>query len=990
MSSSNSNYSVSLLSNLNASAESSNSDNQPQTPMASSCSSFAAEVQVPQPQPQPQTEPRPEPQPEPDPESEPEPDPEPEPEVNTGPVDVDGLIAIGSLPLVKWLDNGHGSLNLSKMAAIPIANNLSSARREDFTRFRDFRGIPFATCMGYHFQWITNVSASTVRQTVEQFLAEATPQQVGLRNAWCKPFQDGNSATNAQAAVRSCMEAVGNTTVYVDTCFMRHFNNWLANKNENLDQPIEILGAIFQFGQLMPLAALRPLVMQLDNPAGLQVFIIHLGQHLTHENKAKFITLGEGFKRTFVGKKKGQYYHPLGMVNGYCAILERASALNQSLSNASGFDVYKVRCYIPELKNCRAPHTRQKNDRAMVLAAKFIQLASPPETHLTSNTATNGPFQAAVQRSNLWTRAVAAGLHQIQEQGAQLRVEYVIHNCLQLNPAMVHALTNTFVHELATIPDALIAWNTQDLPWQTVIQPTLQRLATGRSLLKCMAAEAFLSYLLDGGGTRYCYSGLKLALGDMTIQQALNLTSQTKMTLEPLDPIHLSQAEGPMGIHKLDAMAKVIAEQLRLDVQAIKALLPVIVLGALTAAADCKPKPGPKIDTDGHTPSLGTFVFLARIIYGHLTGHTDMANHWSREYHERNNTLHQRVTARDVASCLLYMQPAGSIITRPAERLRCLAATWLQQALTAANIPQPQWPIRLEPLVAKVFKVFPQSRPIANRFRMDRWWLVTDEGNAQSNHSCLYNYLHYMAIQLPETLDRVPWMFTVGTSPSRHIVQDLWRVRDQFIHASAELRASTAWKCVLVLVGQTLARQAELKRPRYHPFISWAEWLNTFPGIWLDNAFAALCRHGICTAAINEDNRQTFFGKFQINTEPGRAKAIIDGLHAQVFPAPADQSESSQSTTNSQESQSSWAAAADEQYADSNSNSSGSDDDSFEQPAPQDTPRPKRKRNRAEIHNLDMDNVLNLEQEPGESTSSSEDNSSTRAGRATRSTKARL
>ena len=59
-----------------------------------------------------------------------------------------------------------------------------------------------------------------------------------------------------------------------------------------------------------------------------------------------------------------------------------------------------------------------------------------------------------------------------------------------------------------------------------------------------------------------------------------------------------------MGIAKLDSMAK------RLDIHALKALLPVIVLGALKA--DCKPKAGPNIDTDDHTPSLGTFVFLGQ------------------------------------------------------------------------------------------------------------------------------------------------------------------------------------------------------------------------------------------------------------------------------------------------------------------------------------------------------------------------------------------
>jgi len=178
--------------------------------------------------------------------------------------------------------------------------------------------------------------------------------------------------------------------------------------------------------------------------------------------------------------------------------------------------------YNPPLLHCRVSNIR--NQRAICAAATLVGGKSVKE----------GPYLAVIQKSCLVTESIESGLKHIQRCGSQLRLEVVVRHITDFTEKKNFKLKKELISMISPHIDHIsIHIFPFDREWQTCLQ-----FLKGKDIhhfCKIVAAESYLTMVMDGGTLRLYYPGLKSALGS-TIQD-LNHTNWESLSLDKLSEV---------------------------------------------------------------------------------------------------------------------------------------------------------------------------------------------------------------------------------------------------------------------------------------------------------------------------------------------------------------------------------------------------------------------------------------------------------------------
>ena len=405
-------------------------------------------------------------------------------------LDIDGVVAIGVLPLVThmtpyplFLKNPHKSY--FEMTSLYL-NDL----------YKDYYSYRIGTVNGYNFNLFTNIDPSQMKDVFAHFLQYAYSEgiEVGIENRHLTVGSDGDYNTIVTRLNENASQFRFSNQTVLDT-----FATWVSDHFTRHFPTKTLLGSIIKMGQKDPSLDLR---LDCIVPQLLRHSALHLGFNFVGPD---FFAL----KADLFGRSRNcKVYHPLGLVHlATVEVLKHdAEAIGLlcpgAMPNIENLNSVKV--YIDWLKNCRVPTLRRERSKARIASHKTLGRNG----HLVDS-----PYRVDCELSQQLVRSYETAITAIQNQmEGHLRFEYIFDSILDLDPQAIQASISQ--HLNASLDALTNSIPVADIPFDRGANQALAIIKEGSpyDLPRLVCAESYIGYLVDGNIRRVYYDGLKVAL----------------------------------------------------------------------------------------------------------------------------------------------------------------------------------------------------------------------------------------------------------------------------------------------------------------------------------------------------------------------------------------------------------------------------------------------------------------------------------------------
>jgi hypothetical protein len=470
--------------------------------------------------------------------------------------------------------------------------------------------VQFGRSEGMPFNLITNLKEEDLRSLLFRFFADSTPEEVSLENAW-----QARDCTHP-ADVRETLQSCGNPAIKLNTHFLHSFSEWAKVYVENQHHKKFVYGAIVWLGMKRSWKRVLSLIQRNIHCDNIVASNFHLGFEISHKSQERIVTLNTSLKQSFKGKGS-EFYRPLGMSDNVSAIYKDGSNFVSELSRKTNINIHKIRMYNPPLLHCRVSNIR--NQRAICAAATLVGGKSVKE----------GPYLAVIQKSCLVTESIESGLKHIQRCGSQLRLEVVVRHITEFTEKKIFKLKKELISMIFPhIDHVSIHIFPFEREWQTCLQ-----LLKGKDIhhfCKIVAAESYLTMVMDGGTLRLYYPGLKSALGS-TIGVALSLAKD--VILPATQDLNHTNWESL----SLDKLSEVMAYYLGVSAQVVYIVLHMIQ------------RLPPDPNSEKHAKIWMALLMRLESIRCGIPSAS-----WNVDYHSQQRSLSGAISPLDLASILLH------------------------------------------------------------------------------------------------------------------------------------------------------------------------------------------------------------------------------------------------------------------------------------------------------------------------------------------------
>ena len=155
-------------------------------------------------------------------------------------VDVDGLIVIGQLPLVKMLDKG--AINLMDLKFLPIDPKIQSTSVETKNRFKEKSVLFVDTSGGIPFDFVTDLSAEELQFVLLSLISTCGINELGVINGWLCVGADNPTD------VRNLMNSTNNSKIFITENVLFHFGRWIDRHLADIFDDKCLSAGLFWFG----------------------------------------------------------------------------------------------------------------------------------------------------------------------------------------------------------------------------------------------------------------------------------------------------------------------------------------------------------------------------------------------------------------------------------------------------------------------------------------------------------------------------------------------------------------------------------------------------------------------------------------------------------------------------------------------------------------------------------------------------------------------
>ena len=733
--------------------------------------------------------------------------------------DIDGVIAIGHLPLVNQLHNANYNFKNPKKDS--QLNGLVSLPEHD--QYTGFTLYPVGWAGELHYSLLTNMSQGQLEIQLLTFIYESNSrEQVGIRNAWLFNDDPNINPDNYIAGKLLQLRSAGSTnTITITPDFLTNFRNGNYHR-VGTDQII--YGAVVEMGQKMPLQQALGQCAAIDQTL-VEHSVVHFGYEFGQEGHILHLNYKD-CSDVFNGWASAKIFHPLGNHNS-CTVefppnhtathhLKYLLKQGQNEQHSDSLDgVTEVRIYIPELKNVRPVTLRHGyHSKGMIGALSVFSELSLPDG--------NYYLQRYWIAQNL-AEAITAGIGRAgEDEGLRLRLEFVCSNLNTIDDNtfsdMLRArVVDIFPHLLVTTPPNMIRQHPGiNGAVHIVRNPRFAQMP------QVFAAEAYLTYLLDGNsGERVVHSALQAALG-MEIRKALLATKN-----HPHDRIHPVFDNFQHVTH--ERIVHWGLEQVRYRIQFH--LFPGTANDGIDYARalwDQSQMDHSQHDELIHVLRTALSVFKAAWRRPHPF--CDW-KHWKKNKKNNAGKDAQDRSFADVARCLLFPRKTAGHALAFVESL--LKGWFLAHHGPDEQVDQVQelvTPLQSQNLLdgqTQVLNCFPMLRPTYTR---DTWQKFVGVGEVE--HGDFYYHQQQMRDLLPISYERVPDL-EIFLDDEREIrawglldgiVQHARNSPDDLVKAAFRGRAKKRlFAYTWILVIATAKIQRDRNKQSHHPFIHWQE-----------------------------------------------------------------------------------------------------------------------------------------------------------------------
>ena len=399
-------------------------------------------------------------------------------------LDVDGVVAIGSLPLVKPSSlSTKPKININNIKPAYFNLNSLGDARKDYENLHSYH-VGYVGGMPYN--WLTDLDPRQLKDLILDFLADHQPEHLGMENHWVKSW--GNGEHND---ILHAMNLANSFDVIVTPAFLTHFSNYVSQ--------IRVFGAITWYGCKQDLAAFTSSLDHINQDQVL-VSCIHVGLEL----KKPGYLLGIRQAPSHTNNK----YHPLGLDYFTNFSNDSEGALvNFGLEDlVEDFGLTTLRVYHPQLAHTRPSYLRLKEDNRGIIAASAM-LGSGALVQ-------GGAYKKLAEQAAHLKACLKGALNYRSLSDSTLRLEFVIKDIFVNFNDQIDDLRRAIIDFRPRLLPNLGEIEITSIDLDGGINQALQTLDNpNASIPKVAAAEAYLIYLVDGGTLRLFYNGLIAALG---------------------------------------------------------------------------------------------------------------------------------------------------------------------------------------------------------------------------------------------------------------------------------------------------------------------------------------------------------------------------------------------------------------------------------------------------------------------------------------------
>jgi hypothetical protein len=675
--------------------------------------------------------------------------------------DVDGVIIIAELPHILELD--HGSINLS---TFKFTHSKQHLRSLDTRQFDDWKEVTVGYSRGMPISLITDVERDHFKAIIVGFLASCSSATIGVENAW---LVNGNDTPDS---ILQEMENCQHHNVKISINLLKDLQSYVVREYPNN----RIYGLVHWFGQKMPLSRWQHVFSGIINHDQVLVSCLHLGIGFHVLNQKGLLGISSDYKSTF-SQRNSTWFFPLGIKDVCSCVLDKGNVLLNNFSAIFNMEVSKIRIYNPPLMHCRSPGN--KFQRAQLVASALIG----------GGAYNQGPYRSLYGKGHLWLKSVSSVLKTVCQDGAPIRMEFVVSPLEAINTINATELANNLYTLISPMLEFVPVEEIDSTYYNNTVQ-LLQSLHL-QSFKSIAAAESFLSFVVDGGTLRLYYPGLRAALGNRTLGEAM---ADGKPQICPLS---IDYSHVTWQMLSLDKLATPLAYMLNISEDAAHKILLYL-------------ETHPWADGSVEEEALYLIKLIARVESLHFE--LTFPESWSPAYHATHGTLSGSLEAEDLLEVMLY--------ERPHRGLKAIQTSILQSWLT--KIPNGKTVEDLKEALVTVIKeeilVWPHSQPSTTRDRTDRWWKIGLSPSANR----LKTYIEKLCDALPNTASRCSHI--VSLSMHNEMVATAWEdalAYTRQAHLSRSIKRTYMWLFIIIL-STHLERQRR-RNPCFHPFLDWGE-----------------------------------------------------------------------------------------------------------------------------------------------------------------------
>jgi len=682
--------------------------------------------------------------------------------VSCSEMDVDGLIIINHLPLVVWLETA--SIDLVGFKMFSVGDKL---RTLNTRRFDNFHSTLIGYSGGMPFYLISNLEQETFASLLFRFVAVSKQGALGSENGWLS--DNCHSIDEVKNQIKLCNRSI----LKISPQILFDFRQFVSSVSTE-ENPKFVYGAIIWLGMKMPfkifISNFQKYILQGQYLAS----TVHLGIEFSCVTEKAMLAVSGNIYNKFHHKESSFWFHPLALVDAFSCIFNEGNKLLSYLEYTLKLKLTKLRIYNPQLMHCRSPEIRSK--RCLLTAANLLGW------HLV----TDGPYKELCQSARLYTDSVRSGIFSIINNGGTLRLELVtpeVSCLLKMDTQKMRNLIRTFMND----EKALVGIDCSEIPLDQ-LHNALKIISTPtpfQNLHHVIAAEAYLSFMVDGGTLRLFYPGIKAALGK-TIGEAVS-TSEIIISPKVSDFSHVHWSH-----FQTETLAKQLSFYFCVDQKIINKFL------LLLQHNDFK--------NDGLKCAR-----IIKMLESERCGIPEIDG-FTVEYHRNRGSLVGSITPHELIKVLLCV--------RPRKGIKGLQATIMQSFLSKINAnANNEGHSKLLQMIFNEIHVWPHSIPILSRDRTERFWVVGPDPNKKSIHIAL----QWIYDNLPQTMNRIPQLATLSCPSAQFKIA--WELLECFIFSSHGSRYNpNILRTLLLTIFFTVEERLRKNDTKYHPFINWGEW----------------------------------------------------------------------------------------------------------------------------------------------------------------------